>query len=377
MAEQLQPVDQLHAGVISALHRKGEQRTGALGTDLCHAGIVGRRRQPGIGHGIHARVFFQPGGNLARIGHVPLHPQRQRLDPHQRVMRPLRVHRHPQIAQPDRDGMEGKGHAAQSCMEIQPVIGGFGCGQAGELARGRPVEFARIHHDAAGYRAVAGQVFRRRMHHQCRAMLDGAAQIRGGRGVVDDQRQAHPVGQCGNGIQIGDIAAGVGDGFAEDRAGVLIDRRLDRRQIVEIHELRRPAELADRIAELLDRAAVKLGRRHHIAARLHQREQRHDLRRMAGRTAHCPHAPFQRRHPFCQRRHGRVGQARIDVSNLLQVEQFRGMVRIAEHIGRGLIDRHLPRAGCRIGLCPGMDLQRVESQGSGHGRSLPFVRSAD
>jgi hypothetical protein len=48
--------------------------------------------------------------------------------------------------------------------------------------------------------------------------------------------------------------------LAEDRAGVVVDRGLDRVEIVEIDELRRPAEALDGLAELRDRAAVEPGR---------------------------------------------------------------------------------------------------------------------
>ena len=201
------------------------------------------------------------------------------------------------------------------------------------------------------------------MHHQRRPKRDRAAQIGRGGGVVDDQRHPGLVGHIGQRPDIGDITARVGDAFAKDRAGVGVTGGSHRHQIVGIDEFGRPAELADRVGKLLHRAAVKPGRCHHIAARLHQREQRHDLRGVTRRAAHRPDAAFQRRHPFGQRRHRGVGQAGIDIADLLQIEQFRGMFAVAEHIGRGLIDRHLPRPGCRVRLGPGVNLQRVKAIG--------------
>ena len=71
---------------------------------------------------------------------------------------------------------------------------------------------------------------------------------------------------------------------------------------------------------------------------------------------------------------GGVRQARIDVADFLQVEELGGMVRVAEDIGGGLVDRHLPRARGRVGLGARVDLQRVEAEGSGHGSSSLKMR---
>jgi hypothetical protein len=103
------------------------------------------------------------------------------------------------------------------------------------------------------------------MHDQRRAMLDRAAQVGRRRGVVDDQRHARIVGDRGHGVEVGDVAARVGDGFAEDRAGVVVDGGLDGVEIVEIDEGRGPAEALDRLAELRDRAAVEARRDDDVA----------------------------------------------------------------------------------------------------------------
>ena len=77
----------------------------------------------------------------------------------------------------------------------------------------------------------------------------------------------------------------------------------------------------------------------------------------------APTPPLERRDAFLQHGDRGIGQARVDEPDLLQVEQRRRMVRIAEHIGGGLIDRRLPRAGGRIGTRARVDLKRVEAVG--------------
>ena len=87
-------------------------------------------------------------------------------------------------------------------------------------------------------------------------MFDRTAEIRCCRSIIDDHRDARRISNRSNRVEVGDIAAGVCDGFAEHSAGVVVNRRLHRIQIVEINELGRPAEPFDRLAELRDRAAI-------------------------------------------------------------------------------------------------------------------------
>ena len=138
----------------------------------------------------------------------------------------LRVQRHTEVAQTDRDAVEGKGHRAQRFVEFQTVVGRFRCRERRELVRCGPVEFARIHDHTTCDGAVARHVFGHRMHNERRAMFDRTAEIRGRRGVIDDHRNASRVCNRSNCVEVGDIAAGVCDGFAEYSAGVVVNSRL-------------------------------------------------------------------------------------------------------------------------------------------------------
>ncbi len=198
------------------------------------------------------------------------------------------------------------------------------------------------------------------MNNQRRAMFDRAAEIGRGCRIVDNQGDAGSVGDFGDRVEVRDIAARVGDGLAEDGARVVVNRGLHGVEIVKVHEGGRPAEAFEGLAELGDRAAIEARGGDDVAAGGHQREQRHDLGRMTGRTADSARAAFQRGDPVAKGGHGGIGQAGIDIADFLQAEERGGMVCVAEDIGRCLVNRHLTRASGGVRVCARMNLQGVE-----------------
>ena len=82
---------------------------------------------------------------------------------------------------------------------------------------------------------------------------------------------------------------------------------------------------------------------------------------MPGRGSDRGAAALERRDPFFEHGDGRVGQPRIDVAEIVQVEERSGVIDIVEDIGRGLIDRGRTRAGRRIGRGAGMDRPGLEA----------------
>jgi hypothetical protein len=172
-------------------------------------------------------------------------------------------------------------------------------------------------------------------------------------------------------LDVGDDATGIGDAFHEHRPRALVDRRLEAVGILGVGPVGVPVEFGEALAELVDRAAIKLAGGGDIVARAHQGVQREQLRRMARRAGQRRPAAFQGRHAFLQHRSGGIHDARIDVAEDLQVEQGRGVIGIFKDEGRRLIDRRGARAGGGIGLGARMHGQRVESI-IGHGR-LPIA----
>ena len=110
-----------------------------------------------------------------------------------------------------------------------------------------------------------------------------------------------------------------------------------------------PIELLERVVELVDGAAVELPAGDELIARLQQRMEDEELRRMARGDGECGRAVLERGDAPFERRLRRVVDARVDVAEHLQAEQRGGVVGIVEHEGCGLIDRRRPRAGRSVG----------------------------
>ena len=129
------------------------------------------------------------------------------------------------------------------------MVAGVGISDISELAAGFPVKFAAVHDDAAQGGAVAADELGGRVDHDVCAVLDGADQVRGAEGVVDDQRQAVLVGNGGDGINVGDIAVGVAQGLQIDGLGVGLDGVLHFGQIVSVDKGGGHAELGQGVLQ--------------------------------------------------------------------------------------------------------------------------------
>ena len=156
-------------------------------------------------------------------------------------------------------------------------------------------------------------------------------------------------------------------GLASDSTKTALVRspiaRGDRRRVRGIDEGGRPAEPGERVAELGQRPAVQLARRDDVIARLQERVEREQLGGVAGRRSHGGPPALERRDPLLERGHGRVGDARVDVAERLEVEQGGRVVDVLEDVGGRLVDRHVARSGDRVGSCAGVDGPRLEAVG--------------
>ncbi len=127
---------------------------------------------------------------------------------------------------------------------------------------------------------MAADELRQRVHDDVSAVLLRLAQVGRRQRVIDDERHARLLGDGSDGGKIDEDAAGVGDGLAKDCARLRRDRLLERRRIGGVGPLHVPIELLERVIELIDGAAVELAAGNELIARLEQRVEGEELRRV-------------------------------------------------------------------------------------------------
>ena len=118
-------------------------------------------------------------------------PKRQCLEPLQKLEGIRRAEHAAKIAKERHPRLQRKGNRAERRRGLgpyRPMIGRVGAVQGWLLVRMRgPVKIAAIDDDAADRGTVATDIFRQRMHHDGRPVVEGACQKRCCR-VVDDER---------------------------------------------------------------------------------------------------------------------------------------------------------------------------------------------
>ena len=124
-------VDQLHAGVVAALDREGEQRAGALRADRLDPVVIGRGGQPGIGHALDARVVLQPFGDLLGVLHMASASAATAFrSPSACNARACGFIVMPRSRSPMAMPWKVKASGPKRLVELEPVIGGLGLGRA-------------------------------------------------------------------------------------------------------------------------------------------------------------------------------------------------------------------------------------------------------
>ena len=292
---------------------------------------------------------------------MALHAQRERLDPVQDQERIERRDRGAEIAQGQHAAGDREGEIAEGFGEDHAAVFGPGRREHGIALVAHPFERAAVDDHAAHRIAVPAQIFGRGMDDDVGAVFGGADQIGRSQRIVDDQRNLRVFGDLGDRLDVGDDPAGIGDQFDEHRLGLVGQRRAKRVRIVRVGPFHPPVEVLEGVVELVDRAAVELGRCDEFVAGLHQRMKRHRLRGMAGGDAERRRRALQRGDALLQRGGRGIGDAGVDVAERLQAEQRGRVIDVVEHEGGGLVDRRDPRAGGRVRPRAGVDRKGREA----------------
>ena len=362
--EQLEGVLDPRAGIAAAVHAEGEDARGASAHVAVHERLRRRIGQAGVVDPPDLRMRPEVAGDLECVGADAVHAHRQRLDALQdqegverregRAHVPERHHARPADV----------GGRSQRLGEDHAVIGHVRRVQPRELVGvPGPGEVAGVDEQAADTVAVPAEILGERVHDDVGAVVERPAQVGRGDRVVDDQRDAVPVGDIGQRRDIGDVAQWIADRLAVDRPRVRVDQLLEGGRVPVVREARADAVLRQRMGEQVVGAAVERGARDQVLARLHDGQQRVRDRRLARRQRQPADAAFQRGHARLEHGIGGVHDARVDVALDLEVEQVRGVLRVVEGVGRRLVDRHRDRLGGRVGAVAGMDGEGLGAHG--------------
>ena len=142
-----------------------------------------------------------------------------------RVSEPVRIRnalkrrdRRADVAQAEDAAGDGEGEIAESLVQHHAAIFRARLRQHRIVAGLRPVERAAIHDDAAHRIAMAADELRQRMHDDVGAIFDRPDEIGRRQRVVDDQRKTMLVRDFGDGLDVDELAAGIGKALDEDGA---------------------------------------------------------------------------------------------------------------------------------------------------------------
>ena len=166
-----------------------------------------------------------------------------------------------------------------------------------------------------------------------------------------------------------DVDLRVSDGLGEEELRVGADGRAPLLGVVLVLDERRlDAELGQRVLEQVVRSAVDGARGDDVIPRLRDVQHGERLRGLAARDEKGTGAPLECREALLHDVRRRVHDARVDVAELGQREEVRGVVGVVEYVGRGLVDGRRARLRGGVGLRARVDLLGLEAPvlGCGH-----------
>ena len=349
--EQVQVVDEDTRRVLAALDVEGEDGAGAVREVLLVQLVVAAPLDGRVRDGLDLRHGLQVLDNLQRVLHVALDAQRQGLGALQQQERGERGQGGTGVAQQDGADAGHEGGSTKGLVEVQTVVGGIRLGQGRELARHlSPVEVAAFHDDTTQRGAVAADELGRGLDHDVGAVLQRAEQVRGGEGVVDDHRQMMLVGDCGDGLEVGQVGVWIAEGLEVDELGVLLDGVLEVLRNLRIDESGGDAVARQRVLEQVEGAAVDVLGGDDVVTGLG--DVAHGV--LDGRGARGDRdaggAAFKGGDAILEHALGGVGQTAVDVTRVGESEAGLGVVEVVEDVAGGRVDRHCAGVGGRVGL---------------------------
>ena len=339
--EDTQVVDKGPSLFLSALDFEGEDTATTVGEELLVECVVRVRGQRGMVNLGHLGVMGQEVDDALGVVGVALYAQTERLQA---------LEQYPGVEGADGGTRVAQYHGADAGYEGSgpghvgkdgSVIRGVGLGQRGVLVGiGLPVKLAAIYDDATQRATVSADKLGSRVYHHVGAVLQGPYQIRCAKGVVYNDDGIVAVGYLADAVYIGYAGVGVAEGLNDDSLGVGTERGVYLVKVGGVYDGRCHALGAQRVLQQVECAAIEVVGSYNVVTVLGyvlQRVGHGGCTRSHGQSGYTTlkrgYAVFE--HGLC-----RVGQSAVDVTCVAQAEAVCSMLRVAEHIRCGLIDRH-------------------------------------
>ena len=346
--ENLQVVDEGKGLLLSALDVEGEDGRAAVREVLLIERMIRVVCERRVIHLLNLRVLRQELDNLQRVLDMALHAERQGLGALQEQEGVERRDGTAFIAEQDCADVGHKGRRARDIREGRAVVARVRIRNVRELAALLPVVAAAVHNDAAERGAVAADELRCGVNHNVSAVLERANQVGRAEGIIDHERQAVLMCDRRNRVDVRDIGVRVAEGLEVDCLGVRANCILDLIELVRIDKGGLDAELLQRVREEVVGAAVDGLLCDNVVARLRECLEGVGNCRRTGCDRECRGAALKRCDSLLKDILRGVRKSAVDVAGVSQTEAVCRMLRVAEHVRSGLVNRNRSRIGRRI-----------------------------
>ena len=183
----------------------------------------------------------------------------------------------------------------------------------------------------------------------------GAEKDGRGDGVVDDQRHAVLVRDFGQAFDIGDVAGGIADAFAENGARIFVDQFFDVIGMIGGGEAAGDALLGQNVREQRVGGAVQLREGDDVVAHLRDIDERIVNRGHAGADAEGFDAAFEGGYAFFEDGVGGIADAGVDVALHVEIEEGGAVGGAIEFKRDGLVDGDRDGFGGGVAIVAGVD----------------------
>ena len=282
------------------------------------------------------QVFRQFQGVFA----VPFHAQVQCFQSHMTQERIEGHHGEAQVTHP----LDAQFDAERTRRKVtgidQTVVALVRFREFGELAV-RPVERTFFDHDPAHGKGVTIRVLRSGMGHDIRAEIEGLAEERCRERVVHNERHAQFFGSPAEFFKVQNGQRRVGNGLGKDRAGFRTGGGNDLfRRGITGNEGHFHAHFLEGVGEQGNGTAVERRACDHMLTAGTAVHDRHGVGGLTGGKRHRSHAAFEGSHLLFKAIDCGVGEAGIEKSRRLQVEQICHFLTGVVFIGGALNNGH-------------------------------------